>query len=149
MLSAFASGLLFGLGLIVAQMIDPQKVLGFLDVFGRWDPSLALVMASAVAVSALGFAAAKRLRIPLFARKLDIPNRRDLDARLVIGSSLFGIGWGLVGLCPGPAIVNIAAGTWQILVFVAAMMVGMGLVRFVPQRKPSVPPSRAVPSVDG
>jgi hypothetical protein len=101
-LSAFGTGLLFGLGLIVSQMVNPAKVLGFLDIFGHWDPSLAFVMGGAVAVSALGSVIAKRRGVPVLAARLEIPSRRDLDRRLIGGAAVFGIGWGLVGLCPGP-----------------------------------------------
>jgi uncharacterized membrane protein YedE/YeeE len=131
-LSAFASGLLFGLGLIVSQMVNPAKVLGFLDVFGAWDPSLALVMGGAVAVSALGYLVAKRRGMPVLAPRLEIPTRRDLDPRLVGGAALFGIGWGLAGLCPGPALVGLTFGPWQVFVFVAAMIIGMAVFRLVP-----------------
>lgn len=135
-LSALASGLLFGLGLIVSQMVNPAKVLGFLDVFGNWDPSLAFVMGGAVAVSALGTVLAKRRGIPVFARRLEIPTRRDLGPRLIGGAALFGIGWGLVGLCPGPALTAITFGPWQVPVFVAAMGAGMVLFRIVPADQP-------------
>jgi len=129
--SAFASGLLFGLGLIVSQMVNPAKVLGFLDIFGAWDPSLALVMGGAVVVSAVGHLVAKRRGVPVLAPHLEIPTRRDLDPRLIGGAALFGIGWGLVGLCPGPALTAVSFGPWQVLVFVAAMIAGMGLFRMV------------------
>src|ERR671913_1238280 len=102
--SAFASGLLFGLGLIVSQMVNPAKVLGFLDIFGEWDPSLALVMGGAVAVSALGTLIARRRGVPVLAPRLEIPTRRDLDPRLIGGAALFGIGGGLFGLWPRPAL---------------------------------------------
>ena len=145
-MSAFASGLLFGLGLIVSEMVNPAKVLGFLDVFGNWDPSLALVMGGAVAVSALGYVIAKRRGVPVLAPRLEIPTRRDLDPRLVAGAAIFGIGWGLVGLCPGPALTALSFGPWQVFVFVVAMLVGMALFRVVPsdwpqasfRRKPDV-----------
>ena len=127
--SAFASGLLFGLGLIVSQMVNPAKVLGFLDISGNWDPSLALVMGGAVAVSALGTLVAKRRGVPVLAPRLEIPTRRDLDPRLIGGAALFGIGWGLVGLCPGPALVGLTFGPWQVFVFVAAMIAGMAAFR--------------------
>jgi uncharacterized membrane protein YedE/YeeE len=131
-LSAFASGLLFGLGLIVSQMVNPAKVLGFLDIFGNWDPSLALVMGGAVAVSAVGTLIAGRRGVPVLAPRLELPTRRDLDTRLIGGAALFGIGWGLVGLCPGPALTALAFGPWQVLVFVASMFAGMALFRAVP-----------------
>jgi uncharacterized membrane protein YedE/YeeE len=135
-LSAFASGLLFGLGLVVSQMVNPAKVLGFLDIFGDWDPSLALVMGGAVAVSALGYVIAKRRGVPVLAPRLEIPTRRDLEPRLLTGAAIFGIGWGLVGLCPGPALTALTFGPWQVFVFVAAMLVGMALFRMVPSDWP-------------
>jgi uncharacterized membrane protein YedE/YeeE len=137
-LSAFASGLLFGLGLIVSQMVNPAKVLAFLDVFGDWDPSLAFVMGSAVGVSALGYRLAKRRGVPVLAPRLDIPTRRDLDPRLIGGAALFGVGWGLVGLCPGPALTALTYGPWSVFIFVAAMSAGMVLFRAVPADWPQV-----------
>ena len=136
--SAFASGLLFGVGLIISEMVNPAKVLAFLDIFGNWDPSLAFVMAGAVAVSALGYFIAQRRGTPVLAPRLEIPTRRDLDPRLIGGAALFGIGWGLVGLCPGPALTALTFGRWQVLVFVAAMIAGMALFRLVPDDWPQV-----------
>jgi uncharacterized membrane protein YedE/YeeE len=133
-LSAFLSGLLFGLGLIISQMVDPAKVLGFLDIFGAWDPSLAFVMGGAVVVSALGYQIAKRRGVPVLAPRLEIPDRHDLDQHLIGGAALFGIGWGLVGLCPGTALVALTFGPWQVLVFVAAMIAGMALFRIRPPK---------------
>jgi uncharacterized membrane protein YedE/YeeE len=141
--SAFVSGLLFGLGLIVSQMVNPAKVLGFLDIFGNWDPSLAFVMGGAVAVSALGYVIAKRRGVPVLAPRLEIPTRRDLEPRLIGGAALFGIGWGLVGLCPGPALTALTFGPWQVFVFVAAMIAGMALFRLVPEDWPQVTFRRA------
>ena len=135
-LASFVSGLLFGLGLVVSQMVNPAKVLAFLDLFGAWDPSLAFVMGSAVAVSALGYFVAKRRGAPLFGVRLDIPTRRDLEPRLFTGAALFGIGWGLVGLCPGPALTALLLGGWQVFLFVAAMLVGMALFPLVPAHRP-------------
>lgn len=148
-LSAFTSGLLFGLGLIVSEMVNPAKVLGFLDLFGNWDPSLAFVMASAVAVSALGTIIAKRRGVPVLAPRLEIPTRRDLDPRLISGAALFGIGWGLVGLCPGPALVGLTFGPWQVFVFVAAMIAGMALFRAAPADWPQITFRREASRVDG
>jgi len=148
-LSAFASGLLFGLGLIVSQMVNPAKVLGFLDVFGRWDPSLALVMGGAVAVSALGTMAARRRGVPVLASRLEIPSRRDLDPRLIGGAALFGIGWGLVGLCPGPALVGLTFGPSEVFAFVAAMILGMAGFRLVPADWPRARFRREASRVDG
>lgn len=135
-ISAFATGLLFGLGLIVSEMVNPAKVLAFLDLFENWDPSLAFVMAGAVAVSAVGYAYAKRRGAAVFAPKLDIPTRRDLDPRLLTGAAIFGIGWGLAGFCPGPALVGLAFGPGEVLVFLAAMLAGMTLVRVIPANWP-------------
>ena len=134
-LSAFAAGLLFGLGLNVAQMVNPAKVLAFLDVTGSWDPSLALVMVGAIAASAIGYAVAKRRGIPVLGDKLEIPSRRDFDARLIGGAAIFGVGWGLVGLCPGPAVATLPLGLWQVFAFVVAMLAGIGLCAALPSGK--------------
>lgn len=134
--SAFALGLLFGLGLIISRMIDPAKVLAFLDVFGNWDPSLGFVMAGAVAASAVGFAFVKRRGAPILAPKLEIPSRRRLDLRLLTGAALFGVGWGLVGLCPGPALTILPLGLWQAFVFFVALLTGMVIFRLVPSDWP-------------
>ncbi|SDM28534.1 hypothetical protein SAMN05216360_101437 [Methylobacterium phyllostachyos] len=130
--SAFAVGLLFGLGLLVSGMADPAKVLAFLDVTGRWDPSLALVMAGAVAISAAGYRLARRRGRPLLAPRLDVPTRRDLDGRLFAGAAIFGLGWGLAGLCPGPALTILTLAPAEAVTFVAAMVAGMLLFRLVP-----------------
>lgn len=130
--SAFAIGLLFGLGLLVSGMADPAKVLAFLDVTGRWDPSLALVMASALVVSAIGYRVARRRGRPLIAPRLEIPTRRDLDPRLIAGAAVFGIGWALAGLCPGPALTILTVVPAPAATFVAAMVAGMLLFRLVP-----------------
>ena len=131
--SAFAVGLLFGLGLLVSGMADPAKVLAFLDVTGRWDPSLAVVMAGAVAVSATGYFVARRRGRPLLASRLEIPTRRDLDPRLIAGAAVFGLGWGLAGLCPGPALTLLTVAPAQAVSFVVAMVAGMLLFRLVPR----------------
>jgi uncharacterized membrane protein YedE/YeeE len=122
---ALAAGLVFGLGLTVSQMINPGKVLGFLDLFGDWDPSLALVMAGAIPVAALGYRLARRRRAPLLAEAFVAPTQAAIDRQLVGGAILFGIGWGLVGYCPGPALASLAIGSWQTALFVAAMLLGM------------------------
>jgi uncharacterized membrane protein YedE/YeeE len=124
---AFAVGLLFGTGLIVSQMSNPAKVLGFLDLAGAWDPSLALVMLGAVAVGAIGFGVAARRRTTLLGEALELPQARAIDTRLVAGSLLFGAGWGLAGWCPGPALVGVGAGHGKALLFVVAMLAGMAL----------------------
>ncbi|MFZ6649471.1 DUF6691 family protein [Undibacterium sp. TJN25] len=128
LLSGFA-GLLFGIGLIVAGMANPAKVLGFLDLAGRWDPSLALVMGGAIAVGSVAFAIAKRRSKSLLGLSMQWPQATMVDRRLVVGSLMFGIGWGLAGICPGPALVLLGAslgmGAGKAVVFVAAMLVGM------------------------
>lgn len=124
-LSAFACGLLFGLGLLLAGMADPSKVLAFLDLAGAWDPSLALVMVAAIGVAALPMTLARRRGRALLGGAMQLPTRRDLDARLIGGSLLFGVGWGIAGICPGPALAILLSGHWQALLFVAAMLVGM------------------------
>ncbi len=127
-LASLLCGFIFGLGLVVSGMVQPSKVLGFLDVFGiprgAWDPSLAVVMAAALAVAGTGYALL-RPSAPLFAPESLWPTKQDIDRPLVAGAALFGIGWGLVGLCPGPAIANLATGSAGIVVFVIAMAVGM------------------------
>jgi len=122
---ALLAGALFGIGLIAAGMTDPHKVRAFLDVAGAWDPSLALVMAGAIAVGTLGFARANRQPRAWSGDAIDLPASTRIDARLVIGGVLFGIGWGWAGFCPGPAWVAMASGSGAALVFVAAMLSGM------------------------
>ena len=124
-LSAFLAGLIFGLGLTVSQMIDPSKVLAFLDVFGAWDPTLAVVMASALVTTALGYRLVLRQPAPLFEPRFLVPTRRDIDARLILGAGLFGVGWGLAGYCPGPAIAGLGLGMLKTMVFCGAMVAGM------------------------
>jgi hypothetical protein len=124
-LAAFAAGLVFGIGLILSGMTDPGKVIGFLDLAGRWDPSLAFVMGGAILVGYFSFAFAGRRGRTFLGGALQLPTRRDIDARLVAGSVVFGIGWGLAGFCPGPALVALGAGIDQAALFVAAMLAGM------------------------
>jgi len=124
----FAVGLLFGIGLILSGMTDPGKVIGFLDLAGAWDPSLAFVMAGAIAVGVIAFAVARKRTTAFLGGAMDLPQRRDIDRPLVVGSLVFGIGWGLAGFCPGPAIVAAGAGYWQAWLFAGAMLVGMALV---------------------
>jgi uncharacterized membrane protein YedE/YeeE len=121
----FAVGLLFGLGLLLSGMTDPGKVLGFLDLFGAWDPSLALVMGGAILVGFIAFALAKKRTTTFLGGVLRLPTSTQMDKPLVIGSLLFGAGWGLAGFCPGPAVVSMADGQPKALVFVLAMLVGM------------------------
>jgi hypothetical protein len=132
-------GLIFGAGLLVSGMMQPSKVLAFLDLFGAWDPSLAVVMAAALAVAWPGFAYARRRGQPVFAAKSWWPTASAIDRPLVIGSVLFGVGWGLVGLCPGPAIENLGTGSASVFVFVLAMIGGMCLQRVWHQRNNAVP----------
>ncbi|MFI8982617.1 DUF6691 family protein [Pseudomonas sp. BMW13] len=122
---AFVCGLLFGIGLLLAGMADPAKVLAFLDLGGHWDPSLALVMAGAIGVAALPLNLARRRTRALLGGAMQLPTRRDLDARLIGGSLLFGIGWGIAGICPGPALAILLSGHWQAPLFVVAMLAGM------------------------
>jgi uncharacterized protein len=125
LLGALLSGLVFGFGLVISGMTQPAKVLGFLDVFGAWDPTLAFVMGGALAVSLPGYYFARGRGRPLFTAHFRWPTRNDIDAPLVGGAVLFGVGWGLVGLCPGPAIVNLATLLPQVFLFVVAMGAGM------------------------
>lgn len=125
LLIALASGLVFGLGLIAGGMTDPAKVKGFLDLFGAWDPSLALVMGGAIAVGVFAFAAAKRRTTSWTGEHMEIPSFTAIDARLLGGGALFGIGWGIAGFCPGPALVALGSGLAPAAVFVAAMLAGM------------------------
>jgi uncharacterized membrane protein YedE/YeeE len=126
-LIATASGLLFGLGLIVSGMTEPAKVKGFLDLFGRWDPSLALVMGGAIAVGVFAFARAARQERAWTGERMELPTSRVIDSRLVVGGLIFGAGWGIAGYCPGPAIVAASGGSATAAVFVAAMLGGMVL----------------------
>ncbi len=136
LLISFAAGLLFGLGLLVAGMTNPAKISGFLDVTGKWDPSLAFVMAGAIAVGVVAFALARKWTTSALGLPMRLPhNRTPVDARLIGGSLLFGVGWGLAGFCPGPAIVAIGAGYAKAGVFVAAMLLGMGVFELLEHRR--------------
>ncbi|NML45985.1 YeeE/YedE family protein [Ramlibacter sp. G-1-2-2] len=126
-IAEFLVGLAFGLGLLLAGMADPGKVQGFLDLAGNWDPSLAFVMGGAIAVSFFAFAVARRRTTAWLGGAMQLPTSRDIDRRLVLGSLMFGVGWGLAGFCPGPAIVAIGAGHWQAALFALAMLGGMAL----------------------
>jgi uncharacterized membrane protein YedE/YeeE len=131
LVSALLTGLIFGAGLAVSDMTNPAKVQNFLDFLGSWDPSLAFVMGGALAVAAVGFAATRRRGAPLFAEAFDLPTRRDLDAELLGGAALFGVGWGLAGFCPGPALAALLQGVAAVYAFVLAMLAGMALHRLV------------------
>jgi uncharacterized protein len=130
--AALATGLLFGTGLAVSRMVDPARVLGFLDVAGTWDPTLAFVMAGALGTTWVGYRMALRRPKPVLAEQFILPTRRDIDVRLIAGAVTFGIGWGLAGFCPGPAVASLAYGNTRSLLFVAAMASGMGLYRLWP-----------------
>ena len=129
-LISLISGIIFGIGLVVSQMINPEKVLGFLDLFGNWDPSLAFVMIGALIVSSPLFHLIKNKEKPLFAEKFNYSNNKEINNKLVIGSALFGAGWGLGGLCPGPAISSIALLNINSIIFVVAMFIGFYLAKF-------------------
>ncbi|MFC7292672.1 DUF6691 family protein [Hirschia litorea] len=124
-ISGLFAGLIFGLGLTISQMTNPEKVISFLDIFGEWDPSLAFVMGGAVITSFIGYRLVWRRKTPLFDTQFQIPKNTSIDPKLAIGATLFGIGWGLVGLCPGPAIAGLLIGGKNILIFLAAMIAGM------------------------
>lgn len=130
-LSALLAGLVFGLGLIVSGMANPAKVLAFLDLAGRWDPSLALVMAGAIAVGMPAFAYARRMQHSLLGQAMQLPASTRIDRRLVLGSLLFGVGWGIAGICPGPALVLLGTGQVKGLLFVVAMLAGMLLFKWL------------------
>ncbi len=148
MLASLLCGLVFGAGLLISGMVQPTKVLAFLDIFGTWDPSLIVVMIAALAVSAPGFALARRSR-PVFAEECAWPTKTGLDRPLVIGSVMFGIGWGLVGLCPGPALESLATLSPEIFVFVAAMTAGMILHDFWQKAQPKLQRDAALANSDG
>lgn len=142
-LAALACGLVFGLGLSLSGMLDPVRVRGFLDVGGAWDPSLMLVLGGALTVSAIGYLIVSRLPRPAFDTGFDVPTNRRIDVPLLAGSALFGIGWGLAGFCPGPAVAALSTGAVPVAVFVAAMLAGMALHALVsaPRTKPVPSPS--------
>lgn len=128
-LISLLSGIIFGIGLVISEMINPQKVLGFLDLFGNWDPSLAFVMIGALIVSLPMFHIIRKKEKPLLEENFDYSNNKNIDQRLVLGSILFGAGWGLGGLCPGPAISSLALLNWQSIPFVTSMFIGFYLVK--------------------
>jgi uncharacterized membrane protein YedE/YeeE len=140
-LSAFAVGLLFGLGLLLSGMTDPGKVQGFLDLFGNWDPSLAFVMGGAIAVGVFAFALARQRTRNFLGGAMYLPKATQIDKRLVIGSLTFGVGWGLAGFCPGPGLVSMASGEAKGLVFVVAMVAGMLVFEWL-ERVSTLKPAR-------
>jgi uncharacterized membrane protein YedE/YeeE len=134
-LASLLAGLVFGLGLIASGMTNPAKVLGFLDLGGTWDPSLAFVMAGAIAVASVGFAFSRKRTTSLIGAAMKLPTAQHIDRRLVVGSAVFGVGWGIAGFCPGPALVALGLGEIKALVFVAAMLAGMGIFELIERRK--------------
>ena len=134
-LSEFLIGLVFGFGLILSGMTDPGKVIGFLDLFGRWDPSLAFVMGGAIAVGFVAFRVAGQRTHNFLGGAMRLPTARDIDRRLVVGSLVFGAGWGLAGFCPGPALVSLGAGQDKAVVFVIAMVLGMAGYEWLERRR--------------
>ena len=133
--SALVAGLIFGFGLAISGMANPAKVLNFLDVFGTWDPSLAFVMGGAIAVTLPGYALIKRSRSqPVFGGNFSWPTKTDLDGQLIGGSAMFGLGWGLGGFCPGPALTAIPLAAPGTLIFVVTMLIGMALAHIVKNR---------------
>jgi uncharacterized membrane protein YedE/YeeE len=131
------SGLIFGIGLILAGMANPAKVLAFLDIAGLWDPSLGLVMAGAIGVGLIAFAIAKRRNLSYLGFSIQLPTNRIIDKRLVLGSLAFGVGWGLVGICPAPAFVLLGVGSSKGIIFVIAMVIGMGIYELLESFKKS------------
>jgi uncharacterized protein len=130
-IAALCAGVVFGIGLVVSQMANPAKVLGFLDLFGAWDPSLAFVMAGAILVALPGYKLLRARSAPLFAEQFDWPTMRAVDVRLLSGAAVFGVGWGLVGFCPGPAIAALGFGGGKVALFVIGMVVGVAIYRLV------------------
>ena len=149
MIASLLCGLIFGAGLLISGMVQPTKVLGFLDIFGAWDPSLAVVMIAALAVSVPGFMLANGRSRPLLTARSFWPTKRDVDLPLIVGAALFGIGWGLVGLCPGPALESLATLSPGIIAFVAAMAGGMALYDFWQKLQPKLRNEAAVANADG
>ncbi|CAB1275911.1 DUF6691 family protein [Candidatus Nitrosacidococcus tergens] len=129
-ITSFLVGLIFGLGLLISGMVFPEKVLGFLDIKGQWDPSLALVMLGAVLVGFISFKYTRQRVKSFLGFDMKIPTTNLINARLILGSLIFGIGWGIAGLCPGPALVNLGFGEMKAIAFVIAMVVGMGIFEF-------------------
>ncbi|MFS2007848.1 DUF6691 family protein [Duganella sp. CT11-25] len=135
MLISFICGLIFGVGLIISGMANPAKVLGFLDLAGTWDPSLAFVMAGAVFIGFFAFLYAARRKTTLLGKELKLPTATKIDRRLVLGSILFGAGWGLAGFCPGPALVALGTVSPKAILFVLAMLAGMGVFELIERRR--------------
>ena len=130
-LVSLVAGIIFGVGLVISEMINPEKVLGFLDVFGNWDPSFAFVMIGALIVSSPLFHIIKKKEKPIFAENFNYSNNKSINNKLILGSAIFGAGWGLIGLCPGPAISSIALSDIHSITFVIAMFLGFYLVKLI------------------
>ena len=137
-LSALLVGLIFGIGLILGGMANPAKVLGFLDLFGSWDPSLAFVMCGAISVGLLAFRVAGGRPTSLLGEPMRLPTRKDVDRRLILGSLVFGAGWGLAGFCPGPALVALGTGSLKAMIFVASMLSGMAIFELIERSRQKV-----------
>ena len=137
-LSALLVGLIFGIGLILSGMANPAKVLGFLDLFGNWDPSLAFVMGGAISVGLLAFRVAAGRPTSLLGEPMRLPTRKDVDKRLILGSLVFGAGWGLAGFCPGPALVALGTGSLKAMIFVASMLSGMAIFELIERSRQKV-----------
>ena len=137
--TALLAGLVFGIGLLVSGMANPAKVLGFLDLTGQWDPSLAFVMGGAVAVGFFAFLFAGKRTVSLIGLEMKLPPAGHIDRRLVVGSTVFGIGWGVAGFCPGPALVAVGMGEAKAIVFVIAMLLGMVLFEWIERRRAALP----------
>ena len=129
--TSFLLGTLFGLGLIISGMANPEKVLGFLDIGGQWDPSLGFVMIGAIAIASVGFYASRRIKKPLLAERKHLPAQQQINGQLLVGSAVFGLGWGVAGFCPGPAVVAVGAAMSGAIIFFVAMLVGMLIFKMV------------------
>ncbi|TCR76732.1 DUF6691 family protein [Rhizobium sp. BK376] len=136
-LVAIVCGVLFGIGLVISDMVNPARVRAFLDLTGAWDPSLAFVMGGALVPSSIAYAIKRRHSRPIFETQFNVPASRNIDGSLASGAALFGLGWGLVGLCPGPAIASVVIGRWQAVLFTAAMLLGMVAYRIASSRHPT------------
>jgi uncharacterized membrane protein YedE/YeeE len=132
-MTAFVTGLIFGLGLILSEMTNPAKIIGFLNIFGNWDPSLVLVMLGAITVTAVSFKLTKSRQQTFFGQQIKLPKSSNIDRRLITGSLIFGVGWGLVGYCPGPVLASVLLGGYQPLIFAISMLIGMGAFEVVNQ----------------
>jgi hypothetical protein len=147
LLAQFLIGLLFGSGLVISGMSNPEKILNFLDLAaipsGSWDPSLAFVMAGGIIVTYLGYKLVLKREGPLFGMQFHLPNAKDIDARIIVGPAIFGVGWGLAGFCPGPAFTALGTGSTNVILFVAAMLAGMVAARLLTLRQDSIVSSGA------